>query len=141
MQSFRHWDIDAVCIHEIGVISMRRQLDSVRHGFQRVRARGIGILTRFVSLKLVRSRCGDSSTPQDANSAKEMDESASDVVGYDVFPRPTDCEMPVDVASEEKAGYIVRLGAGVCCRRLRHGVPDVLMKLTTQPARKLCRCA
>ena len=50
--------------------------------------------------------------------AKEMDEAASDVVGYDVFPRPTDCGMPVDVASQEKAGYKVRhrgacLGAGV----------------------------
>jgi len=30
----RHWDIDAVRIHEIVVISMRRQLDSARHGFQ-----------------------------------------------------------------------------------------------------------
>ena len=40
---------------------------------------GIGILIRFVSLKLVRSRCGDSSTPQDTDSAKEMDESASNV--------------------------------------------------------------
>ena len=73
---------------------------------------------RFVSLILVRSRCGDSSTLQDTDSAKEMDESASDVVGYDVFPRATDCEMPVDVASQEKAGCIVRhrgacLGAGV----------------------------
>ena len=101
----RHWNIDAVRVHEIGVISMRRQLDSARHGFQRLRARGFGILMRLVSLKLVRSRCGDSSTPQDT-------------VGYDVFPRPTDCEMPVDVASEEKAGCIVRqrgacLGAGV----------------------------
>ena len=68
---------------------MWRQLGSARHGFQRVRARGIGILTRFASLKLMRSRCGDSSTPQHT-------------FGYDVFPRPTDCEMPVDVASEKK---------------------------------------
>ena len=49
---------------------------------------------------------------------KEMDESASDVVGYDVFSRLPDCGMPVDVASQEKAGYMVRhqgacLGAGV----------------------------
>jgi len=38
----RHLDIDAVCIHEIGVISIRIQLDSARHGFQRLRARGMG---------------------------------------------------------------------------------------------------
>ena len=100
----RHWDIDAVCIDEIGVISMRRQLDSARHGFQRLRARGM-------------------------KPAKEMDESASDGVGHDVFPRPADCGMPVDVASQEKAGCMVRhrgacLGAGVGCRRLRHGVDD-----------------
>ena len=71
----RHWDIDAVCIHEI---SMRRQLGSARHGFQRVRARGVGILTRFVSLKLVRSRCGDSSTPQDT----DFNECVHEELGY-----------------------------------------------------------
>ena len=134
---------------------MRRQLDSARHGFQRLRARGFGILTRFVSLILVRSRCGDSSTPQDTDfndcvheeldidevvslilvrsrcgdsstpqdtdfndcvhEELDIDEVVSlilvrsrcgdsstpqDTVGNDVFPRPTDCEMPVDVASE-----------------------------------------
>ena len=41
--------------------------------------------------------------------AKEIDESASDVVGCGVFPRPADCGMPVDgVASQEKAGYMQR---------------------------------
>ena len=84
-------------------------------------------------------QCGDGSTPQahgfqrlrarGIEAREEMDEWASDIVGYDVFPRPTDCGMPVDVASQEKAGCIVRhrgscLGAGACCRRLRHGVPD-----------------
>ena len=66
----------------------------------------------------MRSRCGDSSTPQDTDVNECVHEELGDVVGYDVFPRPTDCEMPVDVASEKKAGYIVRhrgafLGAGV----------------------------
>ena len=36
------WDIDTACIPEIWCDSMRRQLDSARHRFQRVRARGLG---------------------------------------------------------------------------------------------------
>ena len=37
--------------------------------------------------------------------ARETDESASDVIGDDVFPRPVDCGMAVDgVAFQQKAG-------------------------------------
>ena len=38
--------------------------------------------------------------------AKEIDESASDVVGHDVSPRPTGWGMPVEAAFQTKAGYM-----------------------------------
>ena len=37
--------------------------------------------------------------------AKEIDELALSLVGYDVFPPPADCGMPIEVAFQEKAGY------------------------------------
>ena len=40
------------------------------------------------------------------SNAKEIDELAIGLVGYDVFPRPADCGMPVEVAFLENAGYM-----------------------------------
>ena len=37
--------------------------------------------------------------------AKETEELAFGLVGNDVFPRPADCGMPIEVAFKEEAGY------------------------------------
>ena len=47
--------------------------------------------------------------------ARDIDESASDVVGYVVFPRPADCGMVVDgVAFQEKTGLLAQMSSGPC---------------------------